>query len=150
MRWLWAVASPAELPLRVHKILAAEEITASVVSYWELVLKKGARNCARAAARGLVGTLCHRLRSRGPACAGSSHRSTRSFTEWHRDPFDHIAGRASPSLLRGAKIALPKQPDSARGNFAGYYIVSFVVRLARWGGRQPPLTRQPPPRGARY
>ena len=35
-----AVTIPEELPVRVREILASGEVKASVVSYWELVLKK--------------------------------------------------------------------------------------------------------------
>src|SRR5690348_3589792 len=35
------VTVPEQLPARVRDILAAGEVTASVVSYWELILKKG-------------------------------------------------------------------------------------------------------------
>jgi PIN domain nuclease of toxin-antitoxin system len=38
---VWAVSAPEELPRRVRKILSAGEVIASVVSYWELALKKG-------------------------------------------------------------------------------------------------------------
>ena len=38
---VWAVTVPEELPPRVREILAAGEVKASVVSYWEVVLKKG-------------------------------------------------------------------------------------------------------------
>ena len=38
---VWAVTAPEELPARVREILAGGEVIASVVSYWELVLKKG-------------------------------------------------------------------------------------------------------------
>lgn len=36
-----AVSAPEELPERVRGILAGGEVKVSVVSYWELVLKKG-------------------------------------------------------------------------------------------------------------
>lgn len=38
---VWGVTAPEQLPARVQEILRAEEVTASVVSYWELMLKKG-------------------------------------------------------------------------------------------------------------
>jgi PIN domain nuclease of toxin-antitoxin system len=38
---VWAVAAPEELPKRTRKVLAGGEVVASVISYWELVLKKG-------------------------------------------------------------------------------------------------------------
>jgi PIN domain nuclease of toxin-antitoxin system len=38
---VWAITIPERLPARVRQILAKDEVAASVVSYWELVLKKG-------------------------------------------------------------------------------------------------------------
>ncbi len=38
---VWAVNAPESLPARVRKILASGAVKASVISYWELVLKKG-------------------------------------------------------------------------------------------------------------
>ncbi|MDX1980835.1 MAG: type II toxin-antitoxin system VapC family toxin [Bryobacteraceae bacterium] len=38
---VWGVAAPEKLPPRVREILAEGEVKASVVSYWELILKKG-------------------------------------------------------------------------------------------------------------
>jgi len=38
---VWAVTVPEDLPARVREILAAGEVKASVISYWELILKKG-------------------------------------------------------------------------------------------------------------
>jgi PIN domain nuclease of toxin-antitoxin system len=41
---VWGITVPEQLPSRVREILAASEIKASVVSYWELMLKKGRPN----------------------------------------------------------------------------------------------------------
>ena len=41
---VWGVTAPEQLPARIQEILRAEEVTASVVSYWELMLKKGRAN----------------------------------------------------------------------------------------------------------
>lgn len=38
---VWGVTVPEKLPARVRDILAGGEVTVSVVSYWELILKKG-------------------------------------------------------------------------------------------------------------
>jgi PIN domain nuclease of toxin-antitoxin system len=38
---VWGVTIPERLPHRVREILDAGEVIASVVSYWELILKKG-------------------------------------------------------------------------------------------------------------
>jgi PIN domain nuclease of toxin-antitoxin system len=87
---VWAVSTPEELPVRVRKILAAGEITASVVSYWELVLKKG-----RASAPVLQPVLWW---DRYVTLAAVEVLPVRvahvdqldSLPEWHRDPFDRI------------------------------------------------------------
>jgi PIN domain nuclease of toxin-antitoxin system len=41
---VWGVTAPEQLPARVQEILRAEEVKASVVSDWELMLKKGWSN----------------------------------------------------------------------------------------------------------
>ena len=38
---VWGVTAPERLPARVRDILAAGDVIVSVVSYWELMLKKG-------------------------------------------------------------------------------------------------------------
>jgi PIN domain nuclease of toxin-antitoxin system len=41
---VWGVTAPEQLPPRVHEILRTEEVKATVVSYWELMLKKSRPN----------------------------------------------------------------------------------------------------------
>jgi PIN domain nuclease of toxin-antitoxin system len=41
---VWGISVPEQLPPRVREILAVGEVKASVVSYWELMLKKGRPN----------------------------------------------------------------------------------------------------------
>lgn len=41
---VWGVTAPEQLPARVHDILQAGEVKATVVSYWELMLKKSRPN----------------------------------------------------------------------------------------------------------
>ena len=41
---VWGVVAPEQLPVRMRSILAAGNAKASVVSYWELMLKKGRQN----------------------------------------------------------------------------------------------------------
>jgi PIN domain nuclease of toxin-antitoxin system len=40
---VWRITVPEQLPARVSDILAEKEVSASVVSYWELILKKARR-----------------------------------------------------------------------------------------------------------
>ena len=87
---VWAITIPEELPARVRQILAAREVTASVVSYWELVLKKGRhvapvlhpagwwdRYITRAAVEVLPVRVAH-------------VDQLDALPEWHRDPFDRM------------------------------------------------------------
>src|SRR3954451_1974554 len=87
---VWAVAAPEELPAKVRKILATEQITASVVSYWELILKKGRANSPvldpaawwhRYITKAAVEVLPVRV-------AHADRLDT--LTELHRDPFDRM------------------------------------------------------------
>ncbi|HEY1241163.1 MAG TPA: type II toxin-antitoxin system VapC family toxin, partial [Bryobacteraceae bacterium] len=86
----WAISAPEELPARVRKILAKGEVTASVVSYWELVLKKTRQTAPvlqpapwweRYITRAAVEVLPVRV-------AHVDHLDT--LAEWHRDPFDRM------------------------------------------------------------
>lgn len=87
---VWAVTVPEDLPARVRKILATEEIKASVVSYWELILKKGRPNAPvlhpaswwdRYVTRAAVAVLPVRV-----AHAGRLD----TLPNWHKDPFDRM------------------------------------------------------------
>jgi len=87
---VWGITVPEQLPARVQEILAAGEVKASVVSYWELILKKGrpnalvvqpmdwwARYVTRASVEVLPIRVAHVDRLDGLA-------------EIHRDPFDRM------------------------------------------------------------
>jgi PIN domain nuclease of toxin-antitoxin system len=79
---VWGVTAPEQLPARVQEILRAEEVTASVVSYWELMLKKGRPNAlvidpmpwwGRYVTRSSVEVLPVRVAPRGPARHARCH-----------------------------------------------------------------------------
>jgi PIN domain nuclease of toxin-antitoxin system len=87
---VWGVTVPEQLPARVRDILAAGEVIASVVSYWELILKKGRKTALvmepkawwdRYITRPAVEVLPVRV-------AHMDHLD--ALPEWHRDPFDRI------------------------------------------------------------
>jgi PIN domain nuclease of toxin-antitoxin system len=87
---VWAVAAPEELPGRVRKILSAGDITVSVVSYWELVLKKG-----RATAPVAQPAVWWDRYITRPAVEVLPVRVVHvdqldALPEWHRDPFDRM------------------------------------------------------------
>ncbi len=86
----WAVVSPEQLPARAHYILEAEEICASVVSYWELVLKKERRGAPvlnatawweRYVTRAAVEVLPIRVKHIDRLA---------TLPAWHGDPFDRM------------------------------------------------------------
>jgi len=87
---VWAITAPEGLPARVREIFAAAEIKASVISYWELALKKGRQNAPvlhpaawwdRNITRGAVEVL--------PVRVAHVDRFD-ALPEWHRDPFDRM------------------------------------------------------------
>jgi PIN domain nuclease of toxin-antitoxin system len=105
---VWGITTPEQLPAPVRKILAAGDVKASVVSYWELMLKKGRPNAlvlhpaqwwvhyvTRASVEVLPVRVAHvdRLEELG---------------DWHRDPFDRmlVAQALAENLTLASKDAL--------------------------------------------
>src|SRR5262245_9563217 len=87
---VWGVTVPEQLPVRVRDILAAGEVTASVISYWQLILKKGRQTALvvgpkawwdRYITRTAIEVLPVRV-------AHLDHLDT--LPELHRDPFDRM------------------------------------------------------------
>jgi PIN domain nuclease of toxin-antitoxin system len=114
---VWAVTSPEDLPARVREILATEEIKVSVVSYWELTLKKGRQNAPvlhpaawwdRYVTRRAVEVL--------PVRVPHVDRLD-ALPEWHRDPFDRML--VAQALAEGCTLV------SGDGILARYGV--FVV-----------------------
>jgi PIN domain nuclease of toxin-antitoxin system len=87
---VWGVTAPEQLPAPVREILEAGEIKVSVVSYWELMLKKERQNALvvhpaawwqRYVTRASVEVL--------PVHVAHVDRLG-ELGEWHRDPFDRM------------------------------------------------------------
>ena len=87
---VWGVIAPDQLPARVREILTAGDVKVSVVSYWELMLKKGRQNAIvihpaawwdRFVTRASVEVLPVRV---------SHIDQLQELGEWHRDPFDRM------------------------------------------------------------
>jgi PIN domain nuclease of toxin-antitoxin system len=100
---VWGVTAPEQLPARVHEILASGEVKASVVSYWELMLKKGRQNALvlhpaawwdRYVTRASVEVL--------PVRVAHVDRLD-ELGEWHRDPFDRML--VAQALAQGLTLA---------------------------------------------
>jgi PIN domain nuclease of toxin-antitoxin system len=100
---VWGVTVPEQLPARVRDILSAGEVTASMVSYWELMLKKGRQNALvlepkawwdRYITRPAVEVLPVRV----------AHIDQLDILpELHRDPFDRIL--VAQALAEGLTLA---------------------------------------------
>jgi PIN domain nuclease of toxin-antitoxin system len=100
---VWGVTAPEKLPARVREILAAGEVKASVVSYWELLLKKSRPNAlvvhpapwwGRHVTRSAVEVL--------PVRVDHLDRLD-ELGDWHRDPFDRML--VAQALAEGLDLA---------------------------------------------
>jgi PIN domain nuclease of toxin-antitoxin system len=100
---VWGVTAPERLPLRIRDLLAAGQGKASVVSYWELMLKKSrqtalvldpARWWERYVTRASVEVL--------PVRVAHVDRLD-ELGEWHRDPFDRML--VAQALAEGFTLA---------------------------------------------
>lgn len=87
---VWGISEPDELPRRVHEILASSDVMVSVVSYWELMLKKGRPTAlvldpkawwARYITQTAVEVLPVRV---------THINQLDALPDWHRDPFDRM------------------------------------------------------------
>ena len=105
---VWGVTAPEQLPARVREILAAGDVKASVVSYWELMLKKGRPNAlvlhpaqwwAHYVTRASVEVL--------PVRVAHVDRLD-ELGDWHRDPFDRmlVAQALAENLTLASKDTL--------------------------------------------
>ena len=100
---VWGVTAPEQLPLRVRDLLAAGKGKASVVSYWELMLKKGRQTALildpapwweRYVTRASVEVLPIRV---------AHVDRLNELRDWHRDPFDRML--VAQALAEGLKLA---------------------------------------------
>lgn len=108
---VWAVAAPENLPTRIRDIVLSADVKASVVSYWELMLKKGRANALvlqpgawweRFVTRSSVEVL--------PVRTAHVERLD-GLGDWHRDPFDRML--VAQALVEGLHLA-SKDPVLAR------------------------------------
>ena len=109
---IWGITAPEDLPQQVRDILSAGDVIASVVSYWELILKKGRPTAlvldpkdwwTRYIARSAVEVLPVRV---------THVDQLDALAEWHRDPFDRML--IAQALVEGHTLV------SRDGAFAQY------------------------------
>lgn len=100
---VWGIAAPEQLPERIRHILEAEAVKASVVSYWELMLKRGRPHALvmdpvpwwnRYVTRASVEVLPVRV-------THIDHLD--HLGDWHRDPFDRML--VAQALAEGLTLA---------------------------------------------
>jgi PIN domain nuclease of toxin-antitoxin system len=99
---VWAITAPEELPNRVRRILAREPVRVSVVSYWELILKKGRDNApVRHPAAWWNRYVTHSAVEVLPVRVSHADRLD-TLPEWHRDPFDRML--VAQALVEGCTL----------------------------------------------
>ena len=81
---------PEQLPSRVRQILSAGEVTASVVSYWELVLKKDRKTALVLEPKAWWERYITRLSVQVLPVRVAHIDKLDVLPEWHRDPLDRI------------------------------------------------------------
>lgn len=86
---VWGIAAPTQLPARVHELVVAGQAKASVVSYWELMLKKGRQNAAVINPRRWWERRDRSSVEVLPIRVAHVNRLDQ-LGEWHRDPFDRM------------------------------------------------------------
>jgi PIN domain nuclease of toxin-antitoxin system len=101
---VWGVTAPERLSAKLREILAGSaEVKVSVVSYWELLLKKGKPNALvihpapwwdRYVTRSSVEVLPVRV---------THVDRLDGLADWHRDPFDRLL--VAQALAEGLKLA---------------------------------------------
>jgi len=87
---VWAIAAPESLPIRARKILSQEEVAASVVSYWELVLKKGRKTAPVAQPAVWWDRFVTRTAIEVIPVRVTHVERLDAMPELHRDPFDRM------------------------------------------------------------
>ncbi|MGA2216277.1 MAG: type II toxin-antitoxin system VapC family toxin [Bryobacteraceae bacterium] len=87
---VWGITAPEELPQRVRDILTAGEVIASVVSYWELILKKGRPTALVLDPKDWWTRYITRLAVEVLPVRVTHVDQLDALAEWHRDPFDRM------------------------------------------------------------
>ena len=87
---VWGITAPEKLPQRVHDILTAGEVVASVVSYWELMLKKGRPTALVLDPKEWWTRYITRLAVEVLPVRVAHVDQLDALAEWHRDPFDRM------------------------------------------------------------
>lgn len=87
---VWGVIAPEQLPERVRQILASGEVQTSVVSYWELMLKKGRQNTPVVDPIGWWHQYVTRTSMEVLPVRVAHVDRLDQLAAWHRDPFDRM------------------------------------------------------------
>jgi PIN domain nuclease of toxin-antitoxin system len=87
---VWGITAPEKLPQRVQGILTTGEVIASVVSYWELILKKGRQTALVLDPKDWWTRYITRLAVEVLPVRVTHVDQLDALAEWHRDPFDRM------------------------------------------------------------
>src|SRR5271165_6694464 len=109
---VWGITAPEDLPQRVRDILSAGEVIASVVSYWELILKKGRPTALVLDPKDWWTRYITRMAVEVLPVRVTHVDQLGALAEWHRDPFDRML--IAQALAEGHTLV------SGDGAFAQY------------------------------
>jgi PIN domain nuclease of toxin-antitoxin system len=87
---VWGISVPEQLPGRVRDILTRGEVTVSVVSYWELILKKGRQTALVADPKAWWDQYITRMAVEVLPVRVAHLDQLDALPELHRDPFDRM------------------------------------------------------------
>lgn len=87
---VWAITAPDRLTPQVQKVLATEPVKTSVVSYWELMLKKGRPNSPITHPTSWWDHYVIRPATEVLPVHVRHVERLGNLGDWHRDPFDRM------------------------------------------------------------
>jgi PIN domain nuclease of toxin-antitoxin system len=87
---VWGITAPEDLPRQVRDILSDGEVIASVVSYWELILKKGRPTALVLDPKGWWTRYITKSAVEVLPVRVTHLDQLDALPEWHRDPFDRM------------------------------------------------------------
>ena len=138
---VWGVTVPEQLPVGVRKILASGEVTVSVVSYWELILKKGRQTAPVAEPKVWWDRYITRLAVEVLPVRVAHLDQLDALPDLHRDPFDRILVAQALARITRCSAATAPSPGTAH-RYSGNddrspNYKSWHARSTRWdSGRE--------------
>ena len=100
---VWGITAPEKLPVRVRELLMSGKVKASMVSYWELMLKKDRASALVVNPAGWWGRHITRSAVEVLPVRVRHVDMLEVIGDWHRDPFDRML--VAQALAEGLGLA---------------------------------------------